>query len=228
MWSYFLLRHPFLPVEVVHNASSKRVFENVTPAPPYQHGQILELIHEGFLTYDRGLPEMLMLIKLLNDAAPGKVRLTIVGVPRASEAEFIKEKIEEYNLDPNCIRETGWINYDQLGHVNAKGHVGLIMMHPYPNNMFSTSNKLFNYIFSGLAVIVPDYAGTAYLVRKWRAGAIIRPQNVNDYANVILRWLEHPEELNQFRNNARQAALNEYNWECMETRLFEFYNRLLN
>jgi glycosyltransferase involved in cell wall biosynthesis len=227
MWSYFLLRHPLIPVEVIYNAASGRIFDDVTPAPPFEHGQTLNLIHEGFLSFDRGLAEMLALMKMLEEAAPGRTKLTIVGQAGQAEEDFFKLKLREYNLNSDQVQRTGWVPYDQIGRVNAQGHVGLITMHPLPGNMLGSSNKLFNYIYAGLAIIAPDYPGTAYLVRKWQAGAIVRPQNVEDYARIILHWLEHPNELNQLREQARQASAQGYNWESMEPRLFQFYKRIL-
>lgn len=228
MWSYFLLRYPFIPVEVIYNAASTRVFGQVKPSPPFERGQVLKLIHEGSLPFSRGLAEMIALMKKLHDWAPGQVRLTIVGQTYGREARFLQAKMKEYGLNNEVLGETGWLPYNQVGQANGRGHVGLIMMHPLPSHMFSTSNKLFNYINAGLAVIVPDYAGTAYLVRQWQAGAIVRPQHVEDYARVIMHWLEHPQELNELRAKAKQAANSDYNWESMEIRLLQFYDRILS
>lgn len=81
------------------------------------------------------------------------------------------------------------------------------------NQRLTSSNKLFDYINAGLAVVVPDLPGLAETVNEYRVGCLYQQGNVADLAKNIDLLNKNRGLLAEYKNSSRRAASLELFWE---------------
>jgi glycosyltransferase involved in cell wall biosynthesis len=91
------------------------------------------------------------------------------------------------------------------------------------NQRLTTPNKLFESLMAGVPVVVAGGTATADLVRNAQVGIIVEPWAPAPLAHALAGLLDRPDELQRLRRNARQAALDRFNWETEREGLIELY-----
>jgi len=91
------------------------------------------------------------------------------------------------------------------------------------NQRLTTPNKLFESLMAGVPVVVAGGTATADLVRTAEIGIIVDPWTPAALAQQLANILDRPDELDRLRRNAREAALERFNWETEREALVELY-----
>ena len=94
------------------------------------------------------------------------------------------------------------------------------------NQRLTTPNKLFESLMAGVPVLVAGGTATAELVRTAEVGVTVEPWTTAALADAIARLLDDPDETGRLRRNARQAALERFNWETEQVGLVSLYERV--
>jgi glycosyltransferase involved in cell wall biosynthesis len=81
------------------------------------------------------------------------------------------------------------------------------------NQRLTSSNKLFEFISAGLAVLVPDLPGLSETVKEYKVGLLYEQGNSKDLAGKIDTLNENRGFLHEFRKASRIAADTELFWE---------------
>lgn len=209
--------------EVIYNTSLTSLFPFRTATKKIDLP--IQLVHEGSLSFDRGLKILLNSILLLKTQFPN-INLKIIGDSPKVEKNYISDFILKNNLQEN-INITGWINYEDVAGHLANCDIGLILYTPSKNNLSSTSNKLFNYIAAGLAIISADLPETAKVLDPLNNAYILKAYNSRELANTIQRLIENPNLILKMKNASVQAY-QKYNWEIEENKLLDFYQKVID
>ena len=91
------------------------------------------------------------------------------------------------------------------------------------NQRLTTPNKLFESLMAGVPVVVAGGTSTADLVRDADAGIVVHPWAAAPLARSLTDLLDRPDELERLRRNARQVALDRFNWETEREGLIALY-----
>jgi glycosyltransferase involved in cell wall biosynthesis len=104
----------------------------------------------------------------------------------------------------------------------AEHDIGLALEIPYcPNKQFTTSNKLFQYLQAGLAVIATDTAGQREVLQVCpQAGQLIASDDPKSLAAAINHWVQYPEQLAIAKQAAAQVSV-ALAWQTQADRLVE-------
>jgi glycosyltransferase involved in cell wall biosynthesis len=94
------------------------------------------------------------------------------------------------------------------------------------NQRLTTPNKLFESLMAGVPVIVAAGTATADLVRTAEVGIAVDPWTPAALAQALADLLARPDELERLRRNARQAALDRFNWETDRDALLGLFERV--
>jgi len=116
------------------------------------------------------------------------------------------------NAPPN-VAWRGVVAYGEIGGELASADVGLHLMRPLPDGRIKDALplKLFDYMASGLAVIVPEYGREGAAVTHWDSG-LTTSGTPRDIADKIL-LLERDRTLcRRLGQNGRMQVVNYYNW----------------
>lgn len=183
------------------------------------------LCHDGYLTFDRGLKTLAEAVRLLADRH--KVRFRIVGDVFGRERAWLDGFVQRHQL-VGVIERTGWLPYAEVGKALAPCHIGLIGFQETPNNVVTSSNKVFNYMLYGIPFVGPDFRlAKQRLVREEGCGVLADPASPQAYAVAIERLIQDREGTQRMAHRALEASRQRYRWEHMEPMLLRLYERVL-
>lgn len=99
-----------------------------------------------------------------------------------------------------------------------------VAIHPmihYPNAEIALPNKLFEYMHSGVPIVVSDCDSMGRFVRKWKVGEVFEAENTGDFANVVRSVVDNRDAY--IRHIREFSILNKYfSWENQG----DFFNKL--
>jgi len=107
------------------------------------------------------------------------------------------------SASPDCIVQS-LVNYD----IGLAGELAA-----EDNQKLTSSNKLFEYIYAGLAVIVPDLAGLAETVNEYAVGKLYEQGNFNELGSLIDKLNINRGLLEELKAASRKASEGELFWE---------------
>lgn len=157
----------------------------------------------------RGLDDALVALTLL----PEKVVLTLQGRLPLDGGQALHSRIAELGLTHRVTISPPYSPGQAVAEA-AMHDVGLCMERRGPaNHEYTVSNKLFDYMMAGLAVIVPDLDGLARAVKYAEGGLIYQAGSPQSLAEQILTLYRDPTLLASFASASREYALSEGNVE---------------
>jgi len=110
----------------------------------------------------------------------------------------------------------------------APHDVGVVSYLPLSrNHLFSSPNKLFEYMSAGLAVICSDLPVLREVVTEADCGLLYDAGNVEALAKAMRRLAADRDLLARFKVNARRAAVERYNAAHEEGKLLDVYRWLI-
>jgi glycosyltransferase involved in cell wall biosynthesis len=226
---FLLSQNRFINTEVIENCPSLTLFEeNVSRRNNIEADEII-ICHEGNLFFNRGLKEMLEIMKTLKKKYGDKVKLLVVGdALNKKEKSYLNQKLDEYQIQ-DIVEVTGWLSYEKVGGALSRGSIGIVFMEFEENNMLAgPPNKLFNYMRYGLPVIAVDIPETRRIVIESECGIIVKERSVDALLEALSILIENPELKRQMGENARRAVHEKYNWDIMEKKLLRIYDELVS
>jgi len=188
-------------------------------------GETTILCHDGFLGFDRGLKTIVRAAHMVSRKHP--VILKIVGDVFNEERSWLEDYLAYHGLGSLVVR-TGWLPYPKVGHAIAGCHIGISALQYLPNNIVTSSNKVFNYMMYGIPFVGPAFRlAKIKLVQEEQCGVLADSSSPESYAAAIIHMIEHREDTKRMGQNALRASREKYRWEHMEPRLFSLYERVI-
>ncbi len=194
----------------------------VEPAQVFSHPE-LTLIYIGRLSADRGLLVYADLLRSLRAAGvPACLRLAGSFTPQEEEDRFrdAARGLKEW------IDILGWVPYERMPDYLHSADIGLALLQPEPRYVAALPVKMFEYMAAGLPVLASDFPPIRQVIQKAECGATVDPRQVSAASQVIQEWWQAPQRPQQLGKNARQAILDEYNWETLIERLDHLYRSI--
>ena len=194
--------------------------------PAREWGELTILCHDGHLTFNRGLKTMAEAVRMVSPKH--RVVLKIIGDVFGDERIWLDRFIERHGLEQTIVR-TGWLPYAEVGKALAPCHIGLIALQKTPNNVVTSSNKVFNYMLYGIPFIGPDFRlAKIKLVEEERCGVLADSRDPESYAAAITRMIEDQAGTMEMAIRALNASKTKYRWQHMEPVLLDLYRQVLD
>lgn len=128
----------------------------------------------------------------------------------------------------------GVLSHEKVLEIYSKCRLGLaIESYESPNAGYKTGSlgctKIPDYMASSLPVVVSNSLVWGDIFRKYECGAVVNdPNNKNEISAVIRFILDNPDKAKIMGENAKRAAIEEFNWGSQEPVLFRMYEGLIN
>ncbi|MCG6542266.1 glycosyltransferase family 4 protein [Pseudomonas sp. KSR10] len=173
----------------------------------------------GNITRIRGINEVLEAFSSVNSG----VRLKLVG------------DFSDTSLAQAAFANPGWRNVDALGFLNreavrdvlSQSVAGLVTFLPSPNHTDAQPNKMFEYMSAGLPVIASNFPLWKEIIEGNKCGLCVDPLDPSAIAAAIDYLVDHPAEAERMGRNGQSAVNSRYNWALEESKLCDFYERVL-
>lgn len=191
--------------------------DEVSPSRPALNGGDLWILYHGSLVPSRLPTTVLEALAML----PERIKLRAIGYETAGHSGYLEElRALAAKLGiSHRVEFVGTVSTrDELFARCRQADVGLALMPGTSHDineqaMTGASNKPFDYLACGLALLVSD-------LPDWRSlyveNKLALPVNPTDAVSIAaaLRWLsEHPDELRSMGERGRQRVLGQWNYE---------------
>lgn len=178
----------------------------------------IRLLYQGVLNEGRGLEQILNVLKELPNTT-----LTLVGT---GDIEFLlKRMVEDIGIQESVIFR-GFVAPDRLQTLTMNYDIGLNLLNAdSPSYYFSSANKYFDYMMSGLPSINMAFPEYIHINQKYNTAILIEDLNIENIVKAI-HQISTPNTYLELQKNCLQAR-EELNWEKEEGKLIAFYKNLV-
>lgn len=165
------------------------------------------LIYLGNLDGSRGIDTAIRAVRYLKDQGR-LVRLSVIGDgPCISGLRDLASRLDVADR----VTISGRLAFSRVQTIMTKAHVGIIPHYATDAWNSTIPNKLFDYMLTGLPVIVSDAKPTARIVRAEGCGEVFRDRDAQDLAQCVIA-LDDPESLREKALKGQSAVRRRYNW----------------
>lgn len=113
-----------------------------------------------------------------------------------------------------------WLeNFERI----SRAHIGCVFYEDNLNNRFTLPNRLYEYMYCGLAVLGEDFPEVSAKLNKSKSGVTVNSSDPLSIANGAISILKSQEHLNTFGLNAKMAVEESFNFENALLELNKFY-----
>jgi glycosyltransferase involved in cell wall biosynthesis len=171
----------------------------------------------------RGLEDALVALSML----PSEIKLYLQGELPIDRAAELRTRIAKLGIESRVVVKPPF-RPDQAVWQAAPHTIGLCLeRHGPANHEYTVSNKIFDYMMGGLAVISADLRGLRRVINRSRGGVLFAPGNPENLAEVIHTLFQDRERVRVLGENARAFALAEANNEIDMARFVASFEKAI-
>lgn len=141
--------------------------------------------------------------------------------------EELKEQAKKDGTDKFLLLE-GMMPWDENFKRTAKALCGCVFYENNENNQVTLPNRVYEYMFSGIPIIVSDYPELRNIVERAHCGLIVSSEDPKDMAKAFEYLLRNPEEAKKMGQNGRKAIFEDFGYHIDLKNTIQFYRQLLN
>lgn len=142
----------------------------------------------------------------------------------STEQHILEKEIKKLKL--NNIILTGYMPFNKASSYLLGSKLGICPFHRNVHHDTTYANKMFQYLFYGLPVIVSDCPSQEAIVDTNEIGIVFNAGNVDTLKNAILTLYKNPEKREQMGIRGRELVMEKYNWENAGKELKKLYHSL--
>ncbi|MBC7426218.1 MAG: glycosyltransferase, partial [Bacteroidia bacterium] len=209
------------------NCTTVRNFCNYNFFKPYVNSgyrNLTNLFYIGIVLENRGILEIAKSVYLQKQI--GRTVIFHCVGELYSDLDHKIKTLPFYSEISNQLVFHGRLPLDEGYALSVNMGIGLCIIHPMKNSIESYPTKLFEYMASGLPVIISDFDLYKSVVETSGCGICVDPLNPIAISNAITYLNEHPEEALKMGMKGRIAAEEYYNWDQEKVRLLSLYEKL--
>jgi glycosyltransferase involved in cell wall biosynthesis len=208
-----------------------QVVLNVFSIPDKTQQPLVERKKEGLSIYwfsqviglDRGVDDVLKACSLLK----GNFQLHLRGTASKETLRSIRSKAEEGQYSKQCFIHSQ-IPPDELPFRTLEHDVGLSLEPGFSlNNNIAIGNKIFMYLACGLATVVSNTPGQAWVYSHAPdMGFIYEPGDFKSMAEGLQKWIDRPELLAEAKRASQKIAQEQFCWDKEKIKFLSLVSKI--
>lgn len=214
-WEQVSGAHPRRSV-VIYNSPAPQEL----PAPdeaPAESAVTLRIAYIGLLQVERGLLEMLVVLKKHHDW-----HLDLAGF--GGDEHLMRATSDSME---NCHWH-GRVSYERALQLSQAADVLFATYDPaIPNHRYSSPNKIFEAMMLAKPIIVARHTNMDRIITQVDCGIVVEYGDVDALENALLELERDPELRQRLGYNGRKAYQATYSWAAMEKRLAQLYSEVI-
>ncbi len=176
------------------------------------------LLYQGGIQTGRGLDKLIQAAPLFTEGV-----LVLIGDGRIKKE--LQEKVQKMQLEDK-VRFLPKVPLAELPKYTKNAYLGFQVLNNVCFNHYSaSSNKLFEYMMSGVPVIACDFPEIKKVVEEEKTGITVDSHNYEEIANAVNNLLENPALRETYSQNSIAARF-KYNWEEEKQEFLTVYNNV--
>lgn len=166
-----------------------------------------------------GLDAVLAAARVLKSRGNRRVKIVLVGDGKLKGA--LREEALESNLDNVLFLDP--VPKTELSNLMKRADIGLQILANISAFYYGTSpNKFFDYLSSGLPVLVNYPGWVAEMVDEWNCGLSVAPENPEAFADALEKASEAEVEREEWGRRAKDLALEKFDRKILSKEWLEF------
>lgn len=176
------------------------------------------ILYVGRLAPRKGIYYLLQAMPRIIENFP-KARLFVVGSGPLEHS--LKNLSRRLDLQSSSVMFLGYVSDERIRKLFAFADVVVV-----PSIFEGCPLVLLEAMAAGKPVVASAVQGIPEVVKPDFSGLLVRPGNAYNIEQAIIRLLKDKEFANYLGENARQAIIENYNWEKIARRTLEVYEKL--
>lgn len=207
-------------VEIISNAPKLEDFYDI-----YDQQQSVPKDSEPSVCYAGGLTHERGITHLIKAAYKAGVKLYLAGTFAPTGYKEQLENMPEYS----CVDYKGNINYSDLVELYKQTNIGasILLSIGQNNTADNFTTKVYEYMSMGIPVILSRFIFVEEVLKKYRFGITVNPENVGEIATAIRSIIENPDDAKSMGEKGRWAIREMFNWSIEENKLIRLYDDIL-
>ncbi|KMT63384.1 glycosyltransferase [Paenilisteria newyorkensis] len=219
--AYIQDRYHFYP-KVVHNYPTRQFPEQNKDIDLHQMLQIPTqepiLLYQGGVQVGRGLDKLIQAVPMFQKGV-----VVMIGDGRIKVE--LEQQVRQAGLEQK-IRFLPKVPLQDLLHYTKNAYLGFQLLNNVCFNHYSaSSNKLFEYVMSGVPVIGSDFPEIRRIVTGEEVGLVVDSHDPNAIAAAVNELLTNPALRERYSQNCYRAR-EIYNWEREKVPFLKIYDGL--
>lgn len=213
-----------VPILVVDNVPYLKRLEGVELAKE-KHSRPT-IITSGSHSEARNCLEAVEALPMIVNEIPDVQMMFVGRFTPASYEQVLKDKAKELGVEANFSTEgmLPWLeNFKRV----SKAHIGCVFYNDNLNNRVTLPNRLYEYMYCGLAVLGENFPEVRNVLDNSKAGAVVDSKNPESIAKAAVALLKEEQARIQYSKNAATAVRVNYNFEKALEQLIVFYSNSL-
>ncbi|WP_285769003.1 glycosyltransferase [Peribacillus sp. SI8-4] len=173
------------------------------------------LLYQGGVQMGRGLEQLVDAVPLIDSG-------TVVFIGDGKIKASLMKKVKEMDLE-HRVKFLPKVPVDELLHYTKNAYLGFQVLNNVCFNHYSaSSNKLFEYMMSGVPVVACSFPEIQKVVDTERIGVCVDSHDPKAIAKGVNYLLKHPEKRAEMSRNCLMAR-QKYNWKQEKEIFIEIY-----
>ncbi|MEQ6206855.1 glycosyltransferase [Enterococcus mundtii] len=186
----------------------------------------IRFVYIGRIAVVRGIWEMLSAINKVTKNSSKKIKFRLIGQCEEELLEDIQYYINKHHLE-DVVEYSAFIEYDKIWNIYQESDIGFCLLHPIPNYMESIATKMFEYMASGIPMIISDFPLWNSILKESKNGIAVDPFDELQLEEAMSKLIENSELRKKYGINGRREYEIKFNWFNEEKKLTKFYNQLI-
>jgi len=145
--------------------------------------------------------------------------------PGIKEELLAQAKMDETD---KLLHLEGMLPWDENFKRTAKALCGCVFYENNQNNQIGTPNRIFEYMFSGIPIVVSDYPELRNIVEKAKCGLIVSSEKPEEMAKAFEFLLRNPQEAKEMGENGRKAIFEDFGYHVDLKNTIDFYCQIMD
>jgi glycosyltransferase involved in cell wall biosynthesis len=180
------------------------------------------IVYFGDTSLRRGTKDIILAAKVLEKDA--SIKFLIIGYNN-KEQKVLESYIKK--LDVKNVKLTGYMPFSEAVSYFKSASAGICPIHRNIHHDTTFANKIFQYMYFELPVIVSDCPPQQNVIETWNAGLVFESENSEDLVQQILK-LKNSTNYRQMCLNAKESIIKQYNWNNASKELKNLYIQIDN
>ncbi|MEH7484728.1 glycosyltransferase [Neobacillus drentensis] len=176
------------------------------------------LLYQGGIQTGRGLDKLIQAAPLFNEGV-----LVLIGDGKIKKE--LQAKIQEMKLEDK-VKFLPKVPLAELPKYTRNAYLGFQVLNNVCFNHYSaSSNKLFEYMMSGVPVVACNFPEIKKVVAEEKTGITVDSHNYEEIANAVNKLMKNPALRETYSQNSIAARF-KYNWEEEKQEFLTVYNNV--
>lgn len=222
-----LFKDAKVPVEVTRNSADLHRLKEINFDEKTEDGGAPVIVTSGSHSHARNCLQTVQAIPFTKGPNDIKPIFQFVGRYMGNiKDEMIEQSKKDSTEDQ--LQLDGMIPWDENFKRIARAFCGCVFYEDNPNNRVGVPNRLFEYMYCGLPVVVSNFPELKAIVDDADCGLIVDSEDPKSIGQALSTLLSDPVRSKQMGENGKEALAKKYGYHVDLEKLNAFYLSLLN